>query len=60
MENEFEAIQTLVTLARSGAYQKKEPLLEEMLRLFPEMSEEQLHKVVVRCFGKTYVGDKDE
>lgn len=53
--DEFEVIQTLVTLARSGAYLKKEPLFERMYELFPELTEKQLHKAVGRAFGKTYL-----
>lgn len=49
--NEFEVIQTLVTLARSGAYRKKEPLFEKMYELFPELTEKELHKAVGRAFG---------
>lgn len=56
--NEFEVIQTLVTLARSGAYRKKEPLFEKMYELFPELNEQQLHKAVGRAFGNVYLEDK--
>lgn len=56
--DEFEVIQTLVTLARSGAYHKKEPLFEKMYELFPELDEKQLHKAVGRAFGNVYLEDK--
>lgn len=53
--DEFEVIQTLVTLARSGAYVKKDPLFKRMYELFPGLTEKQLHKAVGRSFGKTYL-----
>lgn len=53
--DEFEVIQTLVTLARSGTYLKKGPLFEKMYELFPELTEKELHKAVGRAFGKTYL-----
>lgn len=56
--DEFEVIQTLVTLARSGAYRKKEPLFEKMYELFPELTEKQLHKAVGRAFGHTYLEER--
>lgn len=56
--NEFEVIQTLVTLVRSGAFHKKEPLFERMYELFPELNEQQLNKVVWLSFGNMYLEDR--
>lgn len=52
--DEFSVIQTLVTLARSGNYRKKEPLFDKMYELFPQLTEKQLHKAVGQAFGNTY------
>lgn len=49
--DEFEVTVTLVTLARSGKYRRKEPLFEKMFEIFPGLSQEELEQVVKKSFG---------
>ncbi|QYC52592.1 hypothetical protein [Salmonella phage SSBI34] len=43
--NEFEVIVTFVTLARSGRFHKRKSLFDEMKRIFPSLTDKDIHKV---------------
>lgn len=51
--DEFEVIHTLVTLARSGAYKRKEPLFDRMRELFPGIKDEELITAAKRSFSQS-------